>query len=267
MAEEKIKNTKCAFKEFYYFLALNKKCVKIIKKNDRKSKLFKGRVKNDFYQTLAILSDDTGYVSNDGHRIKYVYSSWREAFFSSTDRNSFEYFNSLYKTTGAMCFRIYNYRIDKYDYIITLNSDAYDRLSDRVMWLTFSHEMGHCILDHPSNPLPDDIKRDIEREIAADNAGFNFLKESNTIDLHEYVDREYLVGAEGFRLKHVVNCPMMLYGKENVDVITEQFNKEDLDCLEIIAKRFLKLDSGETAEEDKAREENFKKFLSENIKS
>ena len=45
----------------------------------------------------------------------------------------------------------------------------------------------------------------------------------------------------------------------------DNFNKEELDCLETIAKRFIKLDSDETSEEDSAREENFKKFLSENL--
>ena len=261
--EKIIKNTKRAFKIFYNFLAQNKECVKIIKKNDRK--IFKERVKNNFHQNLAILSDDTECVSNEGHRIKYAYCSWREAFFNSTDRKSFKYFASLYQTTGAMCFSIYNYGTESYDYIIALNSDAYDHLSDRVAWLTFSHEMGHCLLDHPSNPLPDDIKRDIEREIAADNEGFNFLKKTNSIDLKEYVNREQLVGAEGFRLKHIANCGMMLYGKENIEVITNSFNKEKLDCLELIAKRFIKLDSDETFEEDSARESNFTKFLSENL--
>lgn len=263
MENEEIKSTKRAFKIFYNFLAQNEKCVKKVKKNDRK--LFKGRVKNDFYQNLAILSDDIECVSNDGHRIKYAYCSWREAFFNSTDRNNFKYFASLYQTTGAICFRIYNYGTESYDYIISLNSDAYDHLSDRITWLSFSHEMGHCLLDHPSNPLPDDVGRDIEREIAADNAGFNFLKESNAIDLNEYADREHLVGEKGFRLKHIANCGMVSYRKENIEVITNSFNKEKLDCLEIIAKRFIKLDSDENYEEDSARESNFKKFLSENL--
>ena len=263
MKEKKIKSTKSAFKSFYYFLAQDKKCVNIIKKNDRK--IFKGKVENDFYQNLAILSDDTEYVSNDGHKIKYSYCSWREAFFNSTDRNIFRYFASLYQTTGAMAFRIYNYGTNEYDYIISLNSDAYNHLSDRVMWLSLSHEMGHCLLDHPSHPLPDDVVRDVEREIAADNAGFNFLKTTNNFDLYEYIDRENLVGKDGFRIKHIVNCGMMIYGKENVEVICDNFNKEEFDCLETIAKRFIKLDSDETSEEDSAREENFKKFLSENL--
>lgn len=263
MENEEIKNTKRAFKIFYNFLAQNKECVKKIKKNDRK--IFKGKVENTFYQNLAILSDDTECVSNDGHRIKYSYCSWREAFFNSTDRKNFKYFTSLYQTTGAMAFRVYNYETESYDYIISLNSDAYDHLSDRITWLTFSHEMGHCLLDHPSNPLPDDIKRDIEREIAADNEGFNFLKKTNSIDLNEYNDRQYLVGNEGFRLKHIANCGMILYGRENIEIITNSFNKEKLDCLKTIAKRFIKLDSDETKEEDSARESNFKKFLSENL--
>lgn len=263
MKDKKIKSTKSAFKAFYYFLAQNKKCVKIIKKNDRK--IFKGKIKNDFYQTIAMMSSDTECVSNDGHKIKYSYTSWREAFFNSTDRNNFKYFASLYQTTGAICFRIYNYGTDKYDYIISLNSDAYDHLSDRVTWLSFAHEMGHCLLDHPSNPLPDDVKRSIEREIDADNAGFNFLKKTKVFDLNEYVDREYLVGKDGFRIKHIANCGMLIYGKENVEVICDNFDKEELDCLETIAKRFIKLDSDETSEEDSAREENFKKFLSENL--
>ena len=263
MKKKIIKSTKSAFKSFYYFLAQNKKCVKMIKKNDRN--LFKGRVENDFYQNLAMLSDDTEYVSNDGHKIKYSYTSWREAFFDSTDRNNFKYFASLYQTTGAICFRIYNYGTNEYDYIISLNSDAYDHLSDRVTWLTFAHEMGHCLLNHPSHPLPDDVGRNIEREIDADNAGFNFLKKTKVFDLNEYVDREHLVGKDGFRIKHIANCGMMIYGKENVEVIRDSFDKEELDCLETIAKRFIKLDSDETSEEDSAREENFKKFLSENL--
>lgn len=263
MEKEEIKSTKRAFKIFYDFLAQNKKCVKMIKKNDRK--IFKGRVKNTFYQNLAILSDDTEYVSNGGHRIKYSYCSWREAFFNSIDRKNFKYFASLYQTTGAIAFRIYNYGSESYDYVISLNSDAYDHLSDRITWLSFSHEMGHCLLDHPSNPLPDDVKRDIEREIAADNEGFAFLKKTNSIDLNEYNDRQYLVGDEGFRLKHIANCGMVLYGRENIEIIADSFNKEKLDCLETIAKRFIKLDSDETKEEDEAREENFKKFLSENL--
>ena len=261
--EKIIKSTKNAFKSFYYFLAQDKKCVKKIKKNDRN--LFKGKVENDFYQNLAMLSDDTEYVSNDGHKIKYSYTSWREAFFNSIDRNNFNYLASLYQTTGAMAFRIYNYGTNEYDYIVSLNSDAYNHLSDRVMWLSLSHEMGHCLLDHPSNPLTDDVERDIEREIAADNAGFNFLKKTKVFDLHEYVDREYLVGKDGFCIKHIVNCGMMIYGKENVEVICDNFDKEELDCLETIAKRFIKLDSDETSEEDSAREGNFKKFLSENL--
>ena len=57
MKEKKIKSTKSAFKSFYYFLAQDKKCVKKNKKNDRK--IFKGKVENDFYQNLAILSFDT----------------------------------------------------------------------------------------------------------------------------------------------------------------------------------------------------------------
>ena len=256
-------NIKSAFKAFYYFLAQNKKCVKEVKENDRN--LFKGKVENDFYQNLAILSDDTGYVSNDGHKIKYSYTSWREAFFDSTDRKDFKYFASLYSTTGAICFRIYNYGTESYDYIISLNSDAYDHLSDRVTWLSFAHEMGHCLLDHPSYPLPDDVIRDVEREIAADNAGFNFLKTTNNFDLNEYIDREHLVGKDGFRIKHIANCGMLIYGKENVEVICDNFDKEELDCLETIAKRFIKLDSDENSEEDSAREENFKKFLSENL--
>ena len=263
MNNENIKNTKSAFKAFYYFLAQDKKCVKEVKKNDRK--IFKGKVKNDFYQKLAMISDNTGYVSNDGHRIKYSYTSWREAFFDSTDRNNFNYFASLYQTTGAICFRIYNYGTDEYDYIMSLNSDAYNHLSDRVTWLSFSHEMGHCLLDHPSNPLPDDVGRNIEREIDADNAGFNFLKKTKVFDLHEYVNQEYLVGKDGFRIKHIANCGMLIYGKENVEVICDSFDKEQLDCLETIAKRFIKLDSDENSEEDSAREENFKKFLSENL--
>ena len=263
MKEKKIKSTKSAFKLFYYFLAQNKKCVKKIKKNDRN--LFKGKVEHDFYQNLAILSDDTEYVSNDGHKIKYSYTSWREAFFNSTDRKNFKYFASLYQTTGAMAFRIYNYGTNEYDYVISLNSDAYNHLSDRVMWLSLSHEMGHCLLDHPSNPLPDDVGRDIEREIDADNAGFNFLKETNNFDLHEYANREYLCGSEGFRIKHIANCGMLIYGKENIEVICDSFNKEQLDCLETIAKRFINLYSDETSEEDSAREENFRKFLSENL--
>ena len=52
---------------------------------------------------------------------------------------------------------------------------------------------------------------------------------------------------------------------KNVEVICDNFDKEELDCLETIAKRFIKLDSDETSEEDSAREENFKKFLSENL--
>ena len=261
--EKIIRNTKSAFRAFYYFLAQNKKCVKKIKDNDRN--LFKGKVKNGFYQNLAMMSSDTDCVSNDGHRIKYSYTSWREAFFDSTDRNNFNYFASLYQTTGAMCFRIYNYGTNEYDYIISLNSDAYDRLSDRITWLSFAHEMGHCLLDHPSHPLPDDVERNIGREIDADNAGFNFLKKTKVFDLHEYVDREHLVGKDGFRIKHIANCGMMIYGKENVEVICDSFDKEQLDCLETIAKRFIKLDSGETSEEDSAREENFRKFLSENL--
>ena len=263
MKEKKIKSTKSAFKSFYYFLAQDKKCVNIIKKNDRK--IFKGKVENDFYQNLAILSDDTEYVSNDGHKIKYSYCSWREAFFNSTDRNNFRYFASLYQTTGAMAFRIYNYGTNEYDYIISLNSDAYNHLSDRVMWLSLSHEMGHCLLDHPSHPLPDDVVRDVEREIDADNAGFNFLKTTNNFDLNEYIGREHLVGKDGFRIKHIANCGMLIYGKENIEVICDSFDKEELDCLETIAKRFIKLDSDENSEEDSAREENFKKFLSENL--
>ena len=186
---ENIKSTKSAFKAFYYFLAQNKKCVKEVKKNDRK--IFKGKVKNDFYQNLAMMSSDTECVSNDGHRIKYSYTSWREAFFNSTDRKNFNYFASLYQTTGAICFRIYNYGTNEYDYIMSLNSDAYNHLSDRVTWLSFAHEMGHCLLDHPSNPLPDGVGRNIEREIDADNAGFNFLKKTKVFDLHEYEYGEY----------------------------------------------------------------------------
>ena len=262
MNNDYIKSTKHAFKSYYYFLAQNKECVKKIKKNDRN--LFKGKVENNFYQNLAVLSDDTECVSNEGHKIKYSYCSWREAFFNSTDRNNFKYFKSLYQTTGAMCFRIYNYGTESYDYVMSLNSDAYEHLSDRIAWLSFSHEMGHCLLDHPSNPLPDD-KRDIEREIAADNEGFAFLKQTNVIDLNEYKDRGHLVGSEGFRLKHIANCGMMLYGKENVEVICNSFKKETLDCLEEIAKRFIKLDFDETYEEDSSRESNFEKFLSENL--
>ena len=263
MSNENIKSTKSAFKTFYYFLAQNKKCVKEVKENDRN--LFKGKVENDFYQNLAMISFDTGYVSNDGHKIKYSYTSWKEAFFNSTDRDNFEYFASLYRTTGAIAFRIYNYGTNEYDYIISLNSDAYNHLSDRVMWLTLSHEMGHCLLDHPSHPLQDGDGRDIEREIAADNAGFNFLKTTNNFDLHEYANQEYLVGSEGFRLKHIANCGMTIYGKENIEVICDNFNKEKFDCLETIAKRFINLYSDETSEEDSAREENFRKFLSENL--
>ena len=263
MKEKIIKSTKSAFKLFYYFLAQNKKCVKMIKKNDRK--IFKGKVKNDFYQNLAMMSSDTECVSNNGHRIKYSYCSWREAFFDSTDRNNFRYLASLYQTTGAMAFRIYNYGTNEYDYIISLNSDAYDRLSDRVTWLSFAHEMGHCLLDHPSHPLSDDVGRNIEREIDADNAGFNFLKKTKVFDLNEYVDREHLVGKDGFRIKHIANCGMTIYGKENIEVICDNFNKEKFDCLETIAKRFINLDSDETSEEDSAREENFRKFLSENL--
>ena len=164
-----------------------------------------------------------------------------------------------------MAFRIYNYRTNEEDYMISLNSDAYNNLSDRVMWLSLSHEMGHCLLDHPSNPLPDDVGRNIEREIDADNAGFNFLKTTNNFDLNEYIGREHLVGKNGFRIKHIANCDMLLYGNKNIEVICDNFNKEELDCLETIAKRFLKLYTDETSEEDSAREENFKKFLSENL--
>ena len=263
MSNENIKNTKSAFKAFYHFLAQNKKCVKEIKNNDRN--LFKGKIENDFYQNLAMESFDTGYVSNDGHRIKYSYCSWREAFFNSTDRNDFKCFAPLYQTTGAMAFRIYNYGTNEEDYMISLNSDAYNHLSDRVMWLSLSHEMGHCLLDHPNNPVQDDVLRDIEREIAADNVGFNFLKKTNSFDLHEYVGREHLVGSEGFRIKHIANCGMLIYGNKNIEVICDNFNKEEFDCLETIAKRFLKLDTDENSEEDSAREENFRKFLSENL--
>lgn len=263
MSNENIKSTKNAFKAFYHFLAQDKKCVKEVKENDRN--LFKGKIENDFYQNLAMDSFDTGYVSNDGHRIKYSYTSWREAFFNSTDRNDFKYFASLYQTTGAMAFRIYNYGTNEYDYMISLNSDVYNHLSDRVMWLSLSHEMGHCLLDHPSHPLQDDVIRNVEREISADNAGFNFLKKTNLFDLHEYDGREDLVGSEGFRIKHIANCGMLIYGNKNIEVICDNFDKEEFDCLETIAKRFLKLDTDENSEEDSAREENFRKFLSENL--
>lgn len=255
-------NIKHAFKDAYY--KYPDKCTETIKSNDRN--LFKGKVKNDFYQNLACSSEDTGFVSNEGHKIKYSYCSWREAFFKSTNRKDLNFFVDMYCTTGAMCFTIFNYGTNEYDYIISLNSDSYTYISDRLTILSYTHELGHCLLDHPSHHLEDDIrKRDIAREIAADNAGFIAMVENNFYDLNEYKDHEYLVGSEGFRLKHVGNCGMMIYGKKNMDIISNVYEISLLDCLEAISKRFLKLSSSENEEEDKAREENFKSFLSTNL--
>ena len=66
-------------------------------------------------------------------------------------------------------------------------------------------------------------------------------------------------------IKKVFETFMLIYGNKNIEVICDNFAKEEFDCLETIAKRFIKLDSDETSEEDSAREENFKKFLSENL--
>lgn len=258
---EIVKTIKKAFKLGYYNYV--KECSKQLEYNDKN--LFKGRVKNSFHQNLAIQSEDTGYVSKDGIRIKYSYTSWREEFFKSTDRKNLKFFTSLYRNTGVMCFRIYNFGTEKYDYIISLNKDTFTHFSNDIFSISFAHEMGHCLLDHPSNPLPDNIERDIDREIAADNEGFRFLKESNMIDLNLYKDRENLVGSYGFNLKHVGNCGMVIYGPENIKEISKHYGCEEYQCLKQIANRFLKINSGQNDEEDTRREENFKKFLSENL--
>ena len=240
------------------FYKYPEKCTDIIKENDKD--LFKEEVKYDFYQILANYSVDLGFKSNNGHRRKFSYYSWREVFFDSTDRNNLEFLKYLYSTTGAICFEMLNVATNKCDYIISLNSDCYNNISCGFTILTYFCQLGMCLLDYPSIYLEDDNqKRNIDRIISADTAGLKAMKLHNVCDLKHFKNREHLLGAEGFRLKHICNCGMLIYGEENMNVISNTYGCTLQDSLKSIAEQFIKLNSGETVEE------NFKKFLSENL--
>lgn len=245
------------------FYKYPEKCADILKENDKN--LFKEKVECDFYQILANCSTDLGFKSNGGHRIKFSYCSWREAFFDSTDRNDLKFLESLYTTSGAMNFSMLNVATNKYDYIISLNSDCYNNISCGFTILTYFCQLGRCLLDYPLHNKGSDNKRNIDKIISADTAGLNAMKSYIICNVNHFKNREHLLGAEGFRLKHICNCGMVIYGEENMNVISNTYGLTLQDTLKLIAERFVDFDSGETSEEDKAREENFKKFLSENL--
>ena len=246
------------FKKGFY--SFPNRVSKQLRKNDKK--LFKGRVRQTFNEYVATQSVDTGEKSQLGYRIKFCSISFRDAFFNSTDRNDEASFRFLYSSTGAVAYKIWNYAIKEYDYIIAMNRDAYNHISDRLFELTFCHEMGHCLLDHPlHNERLDDGKRHIDIEIAADNAGFEYLlRDPDVENLDEFNDPN-LISSDNFDIKHVANCGSVIYGPKNLDLMMEEYKYDSFSLLEQIAKRFLKYNSSENEEEDKARHENWVAFL------
>lgn len=212
----------------------------------------------DFYCNLARKSIDTSRVSIGGHKIKFSYCSWREMFFKSSNCNDLDWFKDLYCNTGAMCFTQYNSVSKEYDYIIALNSDVFDNLIDQFYQLSLAHEMGHCLLDHPSNLVQD---RDINRELAADNAGYEYLFSNSKMKKSDFEPE--MVGRIGFTTKHIIACPAMIYGEDNLQAIERFYpDRKLLSIKKEITYHYLNMGNGETDEEDLIREKNFKEFLS-----
>ena len=250
------KNTKRALKLFYKNLN-SRKSRRKIKKIDKK--LFKSKPEYSFFTNLARVSEESIYTSKEKHKIMISYTSWREMFFKSLERNSFKCFEWCFTNTGATCFQEWNNQTKCYDYIVALNSDVYDYASDEEYFMTLAHELGHAMLDHPSNPVNE---RSIPREIEADNMGYIILQENRKYEEKGLnLLNPNLISSDSFQQKHDLQCGVMIYGKEGIKMICDEFECSRPYVMKKIADRFLTRDDPKTITEDAARHENWVKTL------
>ena len=211
----------------------------------------------DFQTMLARCSKVTDLVSCQGKGINISYSPWHELFLASTDRDNDEYLEELCCCTGAMCFSAWNNCKEDYDYIVALNSDVYDYICSPIFALTLSHELGHAVMDHQ---LEDHSVRTIEREVEADNKGFELI--TTWLEMNKSDFESGMISFDAFNFKHLLAAAAMAYGAKGVDVIQKVYGyKDHFKVSKEISSSIIKINDHKLAGEDETRAKNYEAWL------
>ena len=249
------------------FPGLLRKLLKQEKEDRKESKIRKAKYKSidDYiWNTSAIIP----FKSKEGNEIYMNEVSFHMLNLMFPDE---KFIDRWIDTTGAFS-TSYDLIDDSVGYLICINSDVYDNLSenmDYIKYFTIAHEIGHCLNDDMIHPLNLDhsitstekrmeVKECIKRELNADKTGYEEVIYTDWFGDFKFNPKLTLTVTYR-RYQHVCNWLYCTFGNMGVGILKLYFQTNNL--LDIGSK-FLDLTVYKgTSTEDKKRRKLFEKYF------